>query len=94
MTMDPQLVSRLDCMADMEDGAERLQDKELAQAAEHMLEEMPEQRQIIFRLSRLENMRYREIATLLGISEYTVQNQMVMAMRHLSRQLDRLRELM
>ncbi|MBN1403969.1 MAG: hypothetical protein JW942_05825 [Opitutales bacterium] len=48
----------------------------------------------VFRLCRFENLRYKEIAKVLGISKNTVQNHMVIAMRQLSGQLDRLREMM
>lgn len=49
-----------------------------------IIEELPPQRQIIFKLSRLEGLKYKEIANKLGISVSTVQKQMLEAVKHIS----------
>ncbi|WP_161554540.1 RNA polymerase sigma-70 factor [Sinomicrobium soli] len=49
-----------------------------------IIDELPPQRKIIFKLSRLEGMKYREIAEMLQISVNTVQKQMIEAIRHIS----------
>lgn len=40
---------------------------------------MPRQRQLIFKMNRLENMQYKEIGRILGISVFTVRNHMAKA---------------
>jgi RNA polymerase sigma-70 factor, ECF subfamily len=45
---------------------------------------MPPQRQMVFRLHRIEGFSYAEIAETLGISIYTVQNHMAEAIKHMS----------
>jgi RNA polymerase sigma-70 factor (ECF subfamily) len=67
--------------------------QELDNEVERLLAQMPQQRQIVFKLNRFENLRYKEIAAVLGISERTVQNHMVLAMKQLSPDLPRLREM-
>lgn len=58
--------------------------KEFEAQIEEVLSQMPPQRQLIFRMSRIEGMRYKEIATRLNISEWTVQNHMVQANRQIA----------
>jgi len=65
--------------------------QELQADIDSLLASMPPQRQLIFRLNRFEGMRYREIATALGLSERTVQNHMLLAMEYLARAMDRFR---
>ncbi|MEM8765555.1 MAG: RNA polymerase sigma-70 factor [Bacteroidota bacterium] len=52
-------------------------------AVQKIIAKMPEQRRIIFLLNRIDGLKYREIGEVLGISPFTVQNQMVMAVRFL-----------
>ncbi|OAM90101.1 hypothetical protein AW736_10005 [Termitidicoccus mucosus] len=66
---------------------------EINSEVERLIAAMPEQRQLVFRLARFDGLRYREIAELLGISERTVQNHMVSAVRQLAPELPRLREI-
>ena len=56
-----------------------------------LLTQMPRQRQLIFRMNRIEGLRYAEIATALGVSEHTVQNHMVQAVKQLAGELPRFR---
>ncbi len=48
---------------------------------------LPEQRQLIFRMSRFENMKYREIAEKLNLSIKTIENQMGKALASLRSEL-------
>ncbi len=57
--------------------------RELHDAIEILVARMPPQRQLIFRLSRLEGLSYWEIAQSLQLSEHTVQNHMTQATRQL-----------
>jgi RNA polymerase sigma-70 factor (ECF subfamily) len=80
-------------LAEGDDLDARLRLQELDDEVERLLAQMPQQRQIVFKLNRFENLRYKEIAAVLGISERTVQNHMVLAMKQLSPDLPRLREM-
>ncbi|MBX2841100.1 MAG: RNA polymerase sigma-70 factor [Flammeovirgaceae bacterium] len=61
-----------------------LQGKELNLAINKLLNEMPAQRRLIFRMNRIEGFKYKEIAEILSISVHTVQNQMVKANKFLT----------
>lgn len=61
-----------------------LQLRELEHAVDALMECLPPRRKRIFRLSRIEGFTYAEIAEILSISVYTVQNQMVRAVRQLA----------
>lgn len=69
----------------------RLRMDELRAAIERLIGDLPEQQRITFCMSRFDNMRYKEIAHVMGISEYTVQNHVMAAMRRLERSLPQLR---
>jgi RNA polymerase sigma-70 factor (ECF subfamily) len=64
---------------------------ELEQEVEEIIASLPPQRMIVFRMNRFEGLRYLEIARALGLSERTVQNHMVLAIKHLAKELPRLR---
>lgn len=64
-----------------ENAAERIKIKQLEQHLQQALNELPQQCRTIFQMSRFEELRYREIATELGISIKTVENQMGKALR-------------
>ncbi|MGD1890610.1 MAG: RNA polymerase sigma factor [Cyclobacteriaceae bacterium] len=66
--------------------ASSLEYKELQQEIDQLINTLPEQRQIIFRLNRFDGLRYKEIAEVLSISPSTVQNQMVAAVKQLAEQ--------
>ena len=58
--------------------------KEVVAEVEAMIQSMPPRRQLIFRMSRIDGLKYKEIAQILEISVNTVQNQMVEAVRHIA----------
>lgn len=51
---------------------------------ELIIEQLPPQRRTIFRLNRMEGMKYKEIADLMSISIHTVQKQMTEAVKHIA----------
>jgi RNA polymerase sigma-70 factor (ECF subfamily) len=55
--------------------------KELEKNIEKALMNLPEQCRLIFKMSRFEDLKYREIANVLNISPKTVENQMGKALR-------------
>lgn len=57
---------------------------EFEKELEGIIEKMPKQRQLIFRMSRLQGLSYNEIAIDLSISPRTVQNHMVEAVKYMS----------
>ncbi|WP_043585849.1 RNA polymerase sigma factor [Geminisphaera colitermitum] len=53
--------------------------EELQAEVDRLITAMPRQRQLIFKMNRLENMQYKEIGRILGISVFTVRNHMAKA---------------
>ncbi len=51
-----------------------------------IIDMMPKQRRIVFILNRIDGLKYKEIAGVLGISVHTVQNHMVKAIKFLHEQ--------
>lgn len=64
-----------------------LEAKELKVQIERLINEMPRQRQKIFKLSRKEHKKYKEIASMLGISEKTVERHINEAIKYIKRNL-------
>ena len=60
-----------------------LETNELNALIERAIEALPERCRLVFKLSRLEEMSYQEIADKLGISVKTVENQIVKALKML-----------
>ena len=60
---------------------------ELRLALEKAIAELPEQCRLIFKMSRFEELKYKEIAEKLGISPKTVENQMGKALKVLRLQM-------
>ncbi|MEM1134388.1 MAG: RNA polymerase sigma-70 factor [Bacteroidota bacterium] len=50
-----------------------------------IIDQLPDQQRLIFRMNRLEGLKYKEIAEILNISVHTVQNHMVEAVKVLSK---------
>ncbi|MDP0501562.1 MAG: RNA polymerase sigma-70 factor [Verrucomicrobiota bacterium JB022] len=69
---------------DAHDAARGLEQQEVLAEVEDLIRQMPPRRQAIFRMSRLDGLKYKEIANILQISVNTVQNQMVEAVKHLA----------
>jgi RNA polymerase sigma-70 factor (ECF subfamily) len=63
--------------------------RELEAEIEVLICSMPRQRQAVFRLSKLQGMKYAEIAKDMGISVNTVQNHMVEANKYMSKHYDK-----
>lgn len=66
---------------DQEKASEKITTGELERRLEAAILELPEQCRLIFRLSRSEELKYREIADKLGLSVKTVENQMGKALK-------------
>jgi len=66
---------------EQEKPAEKVVMKELEKKLEGALQELPEQCQTIFQMSRFEDLKYREIADRLGLSVKTIENQMGKALK-------------
>lgn len=64
-----------------------LEGLELEERIDLTISEMPTERQRIFRMSRFEELKYREIAEQLNISIKTVENQMGKALKYMREQL-------
>lgn len=65
----------------------KMQYREFEQRLLRAINDLPEQCRIIFQMSRFDELKYAEIATQLGISIKTVDNQMVKALKRLRQQL-------
>ena len=63
---------------------DKLASTQLNEKLSNALRELPEQCRTIFQLSRFEDLKYREIASQLGIAEKTVENQMGKALKILT----------
>ncbi|HJZ41374.1 MAG TPA: RNA polymerase sigma-70 factor [Bacteroidales bacterium] len=64
-----------------------IETEELKKIIEETISTLPERCQQIFRLSREDDMSYRDIAMVLGLSVNTVENQMAIALRKLRKLL-------
>jgi RNA polymerase sigma-70 factor (ECF subfamily) len=80
----PYLGSPAEAPADAED---RLQDEEIRQALHAALSELPDRCREVFELSRVQGLRYAEIAEAMDISVKTVETQMGKALKHLRERL-------
>lgn len=61
--------------------SQNMQSKELRQKIEKAINALPEQCRLVFKLSRFENLKYKEISNVLNISVKTVENHMGKALR-------------
>ncbi|QDH80261.1 RNA polymerase sigma-70 factor [Echinicola soli] len=76
-----------DALGTIDDPFKELFYSELEAQIDQLINTLPEQRAIIFRMNRLEGLKYREIADILNISVHTVQNQMVAAVQKMTEYL-------
>ncbi|OAM90063.1 sigma-70 family RNA polymerase sigma factor [Termitidicoccus mucosus] len=81
-------------LADESNANDPLLYAELQVAVEALLSRMPEKRQAIFRMNRLEGKRYKQIAAELNLSTHTVQRHMVLAMKQLSLELPKIKAML
>lgn len=65
---------------------------ELKDEIENMIKNLPEKRQLIFRMNRIDGLSYKEIAEILSISVNTVQNQMIEAVKYMTKQLPKIKK--
>ncbi len=73
--------------APVSSASDELQHKELEEKIEQALQVLPEQCAKIFKMSRFENLKYKEIADELNLSIKTIENQMGKALKILREQL-------
>lgn len=59
------------------------EEKEISKEIKTAIDNLPEQCRNIFLLSRVQNKKYHEIATILNLSPKTIENQMTIALRKL-----------
>ncbi len=67
--------------------SDQLVETELAEKINSAIEMLPDKCKEIFRMNRFENLKYHEIATLLNLSQKTVEGQMSKALLHLRQHL-------
>lgn len=67
--------------------SEEAQDPDLAQHIAEAIDKLPPERKAIFKMSKLEGLKYKEIAEKQGISIKTVENQMGKALQFLREEL-------
>jgi RNA polymerase sigma factor (sigma-70 family) len=65
--------------------------KELEIEIQNILNELPAQRRLIFKLNRIDGLKYKEISETLSISVNTVQKQMTEAIKHVEKYKHHLR---
>ena len=79
--------------ANMEAGAQqRLEAQEMEQIIHGAIQALPEKCRLVFTLARLEGLTHKGIATQLGISTKTVENQMTKAMKRLKMALEQFKK--
>ncbi|MES2779705.1 MAG: RNA polymerase sigma-70 factor [Bacteroidota bacterium] len=67
--------------------SESVEHKETVKRVDAAIEELPEQCKLIFKMSRIEQLKYQEIADQLGLSVKTVEAQMGKALKHMRTRL-------
>jgi RNA polymerase sigma-70 factor (ECF subfamily) len=65
-----------------------LEYKELNEVVQRCMKQLPERRQVIFRLHRFEDKKYAEIADSLGVSVKTVEAEMSKALKLLKKEIE------
>jgi len=78
------VLSTLEQSYDME---AEIEANNLREYIDQLISDLPPQRQLIFNMSRKENLSYKEIAAQLNISEKTVENQISSAIKFLKQNL-------
>lgn len=62
-----------------------IRQEEASNLVNMILKDLPQKRELVFRMHRLQGFSYKEIAEILGISENTVHNHMVAAIKQLAK---------
>ena len=70
-----------------DDIEKKIEDKEITEIIQKLIQQIPEHRQEIFRMSREDNLSYKQIAEKLQISENTVDTQIRKALNFLRKEL-------
>jgi RNA polymerase sigma-70 factor (ECF subfamily) len=70
--------------------AQQLDYRELQQELEKIIGELPEQQQRIYRLNKLEDHSYQDIAEQVGLSKNTVRNHLALASKFVRLRLDKI----
>jgi RNA polymerase sigma-70 factor (ECF subfamily) len=68
-------------------GGNYLEFKELSEKVDQAIEKLPDELKIVFKMSRFDELKYREIAEKLQISEKTVEAKMTKALKFLRKEL-------
>jgi RNA polymerase sigma-70 factor (ECF subfamily) len=76
---DHEVVALLEII-DLSNPSTEIEYQELRQHLDQAVERLPQGCRQIFVMSRFDGLRYKEIASILGISEKTVENQLVKAL--------------
>ena len=67
---------------------DNMQFKELVNKYDFALTKLPEKQRVVFLMSRMDNMKYHEIANAVGISIKAVEKRMKLALLYLKKELD------
>lgn len=78
-------------MQDYPDGS--MNYKELKNVIDSLIDKLPEKRKLIFQMNKFDELKYEEIAEILGITVSTVRNQMIQAIKFMSTQYPSLKKI-
>jgi RNA polymerase sigma-70 factor (ECF subfamily) len=79
--------SQLELVADLKTPEELCISAEVMNEIRDAIKELPEQCRLIFQLVKLDGLRYKEVASILNISVFTVRNQVAKAVRRIAEAL-------
>jgi len=79
---------RLKPLIESQSPEDSMQFKELVNKYDIALTKLPEKQRVVFLMSRIDNMKYHEIATAVGISVKAVEKRMKHALLYLKKELD------
>lgn len=78
-------VASLSVPVNVNDTADNINFNELQSLLNEAIEQLPPRRKLIYTLSRQQGMSHKEIASQLGISQHTIKNQMVTALKFIQK---------
>jgi len=79
--------SKLELIADLRTPEELCISAETLKGIKDAIRDLPEQCRLIFKLVKLDGLRYKEVASILNISTFTVRNQVANAVRKIAESL-------